>query len=83
MTFSMNANYFATLIIIVLAKGLEQSSVSAQVLEDRNMPLLTIFSNVFVQSSRLHPSQSTDLSAPPDTGTPDDRKTPGGTRSAN
>ena len=78
----MNGKYFATLTIIVLATGLDQPSASAQVLEYCNMPLLTIFGNVFVQSSRLNPSQPTDYSVPPDTGTPDGRRAPGGSRIA-
>jgi hypothetical protein len=78
----MNGKYFATLTIIVLATGLDQPSASAQVLEYRNMPLLTIFGNVFVQPSRLNSSQPTDYSVPPDTGTPDGRRTLGGSRIA-
>lgn len=76
----MNANYFATLTIIVVATGLGQPLASAQVGAYRNKPPLTsIFSNVFVQLSRLNPSQQTDP-APPDTGTPKGPSTPGGSR---
>lgn len=78
----MNGKYFATLTIIVLATGLDQPSASAQVWEYRNIPLLTIFCNVFVQPSRLNPSEPTDYPVPPDTGTPDGRRTPGGSRIA-
>jgi hypothetical protein len=77
----MNAKYFATLTIIVLTTGLSQPSVSAQVGAYHNTPLLTlIFGNVFVQPSRLSPSQQIDLAPPPETGTPDGRRTPGGSR---
>jgi len=76
----MNGKYFAILIIIVLATGLDQPSASAQVGAYRNKPPLTsIFGNVFVQPSRLNPSQQTNP-VPPDTGTPDGRRTPGGSR---
>jgi hypothetical protein len=78
--FSINAKYFTALTIIVLATGLDQPSACTQGGAERNKPpLVSIFGNVFVQHSRLNPSQQTNL-VPPDTGTPDGRRTPGGSR---
>jgi hypothetical protein len=79
----MNAKYFATLTIIVLTMGLSQPRAHAQVRTYHDTLLLTsIFGNVFVQPSRLSSSQQIDLVPPPKTGTPDDRRTPGGSRIA-
>ncbi len=74
----MNAKCFATLTIIILVTALNQPLASAKVGLYRNMPSLTSrFSDVVVQPFRFNPSQQAKLE-PPATGTPDGRRTPGG-----
>ncbi len=75
----MNAKYFAALVTVVLATGLNQPITHAQ----SPQVVLTSFSNVLVQPYALKSSQpmNSEPSQPPVDGAPDER-TPAGTHAA-